>query len=129
MEREKFQGRPDMVSEAGCHGRRAWHPAVVTRADPKLDPQTVMGSAEIIEAAHANPGGGQGVELLGQTAGAAMEPHQPLAKGSIEPFDVSGVDEAALLRALEQHADRLLSPLHQAALNGQAIGGALFDHL
>jgi hypothetical protein len=52
-----------------------------------------------------------------------------LPKGSIEPFNKSGVNPALTLRGLNEPLNHPTTALHNPTLDGQLTGGAFFDHL
>ena len=79
-----------------------------------------MHITEVVEATHHVHACRQGRLLLDQVARAPRQPRQPLAERCIQPFNVSGIDDATALGALEQLCHQRFSALDHPAHDVQA---------
>ncbi len=95
----------------------------------KTETQALMVVTKVVDTAKDLYAGSQGGILLGQSAGAAGERRQALAKGGIEPFNKGGIDDPTALGQAQQVFNQVRCALHNAALNLQMFLGALLDHL
>ena len=89
-----------MVGESGGHGRSPLNPVTSPVGDPKADAQAMMIVTEVVKAADDIHTCGQGSLLLSRTTVTPGERSETLAKGSVEAFDVSRIDNSAALRDL-----------------------------
>src|SRR5439155_18776513 len=90
---------PDVVSQAGDHGRGAFLP--LAAADGS-ETEAVMGPAQVVGRADQPHAAGQQGRAVGQAAPAPGQGRQRGAERGIEPFDIGGVDldAAPRLRAM-----------------------------
>ncbi len=95
----------------------------------KTETQALMVVTKVVDTAQDPHAGSQGGILLGQSAGAAGQRRQALAKGGIEPFNKGGIDDLTALDQAQQVFHQVRCALHNAALNPQMFLGALLDHL
>lgn len=90
-----------MIGQSCGNGRSSLHPTMAERTDRQFQPQAMVKVAEVIEAANQVHACEQGLSLLGQIAGATRQRADPLAKGGVEAFDESGIDDAYSLCLLD----------------------------
>lgn len=85
--------------------------------------------AEVIQTADNEHASHQGLGLLGKIASTASQPRQALSESSIEPFDVSRIDHAAILSSIQQSLDHLFATLGNSPFNSKNLFLALLDDL
>ena len=89
----------------------------------------MVSSTEVIDTTQKKHGGMDGLGSTRQSARAAGETVKPLTKGGIEAFNVSCVDDTALLGAGQQMSEPSLCALHDTPLNGESLSLTVLDDL
>jgi hypothetical protein len=88
-----------------------------------------MIGTKVVDTANDIHSSQQGFRVLRQTAAAASQRGQVLAKGGVEPFNESGVNAALTLRDLYQPLNQVSPALDDPPLNRQGAFSPAFDHL
>jgi hypothetical protein len=79
----------------------ALDPTVASAANREVETQTVMMVAKVVQATNHEHASQQSLLPLGKVAGGTGQASQTLPEGSIEAFDVSGIDHTTALGNLK----------------------------
>ena len=80
-----------------------------------------MIGTEVIDTTHHIHTGLQGFRLTNQRTGTPGQDIEMLPKGSIEPFNVSGVDATVPLAGLDQLSNLISTALHNPTVDQQFV--------
>ena len=117
-----------MISQAGGHRRRPSQPFVA--ADQSRQAETLVLSAEVVNATDQEHAAAQAPAVSGEGACATRQAVQGTAKGRVEALDEGGVEFASALRRLDQGGDRFFGPAQDVAPHSDdAMALVLLDDL